>query len=117
VTDIRRQLLAAFEAEHREHLHAIRTALDSPDPSGVDLTDIFRRAHSLKGAARAVDMPPVEEVAHELEALFAQILEGRRSLDRPTIAAVRLNLDTIEDLVAGALAPLAPAPSARGATT
>jgi two-component system chemotaxis sensor kinase CheA len=113
VTDIRKQLLAAFEAEHREHLHAIRTALDSAHPSGVDLTDIFRRAHSLKGAARAVDMPAVEEVAHELEALFAHILEGQRSLDRPTIAAVRLNLDTIEDLVAGALAsPSAPAPPA-----
>ncbi len=111
MTDIRKQLLAAFEAEHREHLHAIRTALESAEPSDVDLTDIFRRAHSLKGAARAVDMPPVEEVAHELEALFAQILEGQRSLDGPTIAAVRLSLDTIEDLVAGALAPLAPAPS------
>jgi two-component system chemotaxis sensor kinase CheA len=105
VTDIRKQLLAAFEAEHREHLHAIRTALDNADRSQIDLTDVFRRAHSLKGAARAVDMPAVEEVAHQLEALFSQVLDGRQSLDEPTIATVRQNLDMIEDLVAGLLSP------------
>ncbi|MGO4570426.1 hybrid sensor histidine kinase/response regulator [Microvirga sp. 2TAF3] len=101
MTDIRKQLLAAFDVEHREHLHAIRNALDNADRgSAIDMADVFRRAHSLKGAARAVDLPDVEEVAHQLEALFSQVLEGERSLDTPTIAAVRVSLDTIEDLVA-----------------
>ena len=105
MTDIRKQLLAAFDVEHREHLHAIRSALDNENRNAIDLTDAFRRAHSLKGAARAVDLPPVEEVAHDLEALFSQILEGQRALDEPTIAAARRNLDTIEDLVADLLRP------------
>ena len=100
VTDIRKQLLAAFDAEHREHLQAIRSALDHADRGEIDLTDVFRRAHSLKGAARAVDLPAVEEVAHQLEALFSQVLEGQQSLDAPTVATVRQNLDLIEDLVA-----------------
>lgn len=103
MTDIRKQLLAAFEAEHREHLQAIRSALDHADGGGIDLTDVFRRAHSLKGAARAVDLPTVEEVAHQLEALFSQVLDGQQSLDTPTIATVRQNLDLIEDLVADVL--------------
>jgi two-component system chemotaxis sensor kinase CheA len=103
VTDIRKQLLAAFEAEHREHLQAIRFALDHAGGSEIDLTDVFRRAHSLKGAARAVDLPAVEEVAHQLEALFSQVLDGQQSLDVPTIATVRQNLDLIEDLVADVL--------------
>lgn len=107
MTDIRKQLLAAFDVEHREHLHAIRAALDHAGQGQNDLTDIFRRAHSLKGAARAVDLPAVEEVAHQLEALFSQVLDGERSLDDPTIAAVRHDLDTIEDLVAGVLHPSA----------
>ncbi|MEE1656133.1 response regulator [Microvirga sp. CF3062] len=107
MTDIRKQLLAAFEAEHREHLDAIRSALDHANRGEIDLTDVFRRAHSLKGAARAVDLPSVEEVAHQLEALFSQVLEGRQSLDEPTIATVRRNLDLIEDLVAGVLKPSA----------
>ena len=98
--DIRQQLLAAFDVEHREHLHAIRSALDSATGGPVDLTDIFRRSHSLKGAARAVDLPQVEAVAHQLEALFSRLLAENKGLDPETISAVRLNLDTIEDLVA-----------------
>jgi two-component system chemotaxis sensor kinase CheA len=108
VTDIRKQLLAAFEAEHREHLQAIRTALDHAGRGEIDLTDVFRRAHSLKGAARAVDLPAVEEVAHQLEALFSQVLDGQQALDDPAIATVRQNLDLIEDLVADVLKPSGP---------
>jgi two-component system chemotaxis sensor kinase CheA len=108
VTDIRKQLLAAFEAEHREHLQAIRTALDHAGRGEIDLTDVFRRAHSLKGAARAVDLPAVEEVAHQLEALFSQVLDGQQALDDTAIATVRQNLDLIEDLVADVLKPSGP---------
>nr|WP_210278652.1 response regulator [Microvirga flocculans] len=103
-------MLAAFDAEHREHLHAIRSALDNAGAGPIDLTDVFRRAHSLKGAARAVDLPAVEEVAHQLEALFSKVLEGQQSLDRPTAAKVRQDLDLIEDLVAEVLSPSEPAP-------
>jgi two-component system chemotaxis sensor kinase CheA len=105
VKDIRRQLLAAFDVEHREHLHAIRVALDNAATGHVDLTDVFRRAHSLKGAARAVELPAVEEVAHHLEALFSQLLEEKKNLDPATIATVRQSLDKIEDLVAEIDAP------------
>ncbi|MPR06632.1 response regulator [Microvirga tunisiensis] len=108
MTDIRKQLLAAFEAEHREHLQAIRTALDHAGGGEIDLMDVFRRAHSLKGAARAVDLPAVEEVAHQLEALFSQVLDGQQALDDPAIATVRQNLDLIEDLVADVLKPSGP---------
>lgn len=108
MTDIRKQLQAAFEIEHREHLQAIRAALDSADRSMINLPDVFRRAHSLKGAARAVDLPAVEEVANRLESLFARLLDGEQELDDSIIADVRANLDTIEDLVAEWLSPSAP---------
>jgi two-component system chemotaxis sensor kinase CheA len=96
--DIRQQLLAAFEIEHREHLDAIRAALAAEGP--VDWHDVFRRAHSLKGAARAVDLPPVEAVSHQLEALFERISAGQRPLDRAARAATHLALDRIEAYVA-----------------
>lgn len=99
--DIRQQLLAAFEAEHREHLDAIRSALASGaagrDP---DWNDVFRRAHSLKGASRAVDLPAVEEVAHRLESLFETVSAGKRRLDREAHSAIDLALDRIEAYVA-----------------
>ena len=43
---------------------------------GTDLDDVFRRAHSLKGAARAVDLRPLESLAHRLETLFSRVREG-----------------------------------------
>ncbi|WP_375462776.1 response regulator [uncultured Methylobacterium sp.] len=101
MTDIRQLLLAAFEVEHREHIDAIRAALGAAGTGRVpDWNDIFRRAHSLKGAARAVDLPPVEAVAHRLESLFERVGAGA-ALDRDAAAATHLALDRIEAFVAG----------------
>ena len=99
--DIRQQLLAAFEVEHREQIDAIRAALaGGVDGRPPDWNDIFRRAHSLKGAARAVDLPPVEAVAHRLETLFERIVAGATGLDREATSATHLALDRIEAYVA-----------------
>ncbi len=107
--DIRRQLLAAFDLEHREHLQAIRQALGTG--GAADTREIFRRAHSLKGAARAVDLPAVEEKAHALESLCAELTDGGRALDAETIAALEVLLDAVEDATAAAYAPPAPKPA------
>ncbi|MCJ2132930.1 response regulator [Methylobacterium sp. J-026] len=96
--DIRQLLLAAFDVEHREHITAIRGALGSAAP---DWNDVFRRAHSLKGASRAVDLPAVEAVAHRLETLFEKVRTGATALDRDAANAVHLALDRIEAYVAG----------------
>ncbi|MBY0256312.1 Hpt domain-containing protein, partial [Methylobacterium sp.] len=100
--DIRQLLLAAFEVEHREHIDAIRDALaGGTAESGPDWNDVFRRAHSLKGASRAVDLPAVEAVAHRLEALFERVATQEAGLSRTDTAAVHLALDRIEAYVAG----------------
>ncbi|MCJ2088902.1 response regulator [Methylobacterium sp. E-005] len=96
--DIRQLLLAAFDVEHREHVAAIRGALGSATP---DWNDVFRRAHSLKGASRAVDLPAVEAVAHRLETLFEKVRSDATALDRDAANAVHLALDRIEAYVAG----------------
>ncbi|WP_019904464.1 response regulator [Methylobacterium sp. 77] len=99
--DIRQQLLAAFEVEHREHIDAIRAALaGAAEDIPPDWHDVFRRAHSLKGASRAVDLPKVEAVAHRLETLFERIVAGSTALDRDATGAVHLALDRIEAHVA-----------------
>ncbi len=100
MSDIRAQLLAAFDVEHREHIDAIRRAIGRPETA--DLREVFRRMHSLKGAARAVDLPRIEEIAHRLEDLFARLAEGEATLDRATVDAIHLGLDTIEAEAAGA---------------
>lgn len=93
-----------FQVEHREHLAAIRGALGAIHDVGSvsgrsELDEAFRRAHTLKGAARAVDLGIVETLAHRLEALFARLRDGAIELDPSVALAVNRALDAIEDWV------------------
>jgi two-component system chemotaxis sensor kinase CheA len=65
----------------------------------ADLRDFFRRLHSLKGAARAVDLPAVEALAHDLEAQMASVIEAGAGLGRERIAAIEAGLDAIETAI------------------
>ncbi len=97
MADIRKQLLAAFEVEYREHVDAIRGALaQARAGEAVNVREVFRRAHSLKGAARAVDLPEIEEAAHAMEALFAEILEAGGQVSPSLAGLVAPHLATIE---------------------
>ena len=99
--ELRRELLAAFEAEYREHVQAIRTVLGAGPVSGAALRDVFRRAHSLKGAARAVELPEVESVAHALETLLLRSVEDNQTLPVEAVATVGRGLDAIEARMRG----------------
>lgn len=95
------ELLAAFEAELADHLAAIRAALAEADAGrAVDLRDVSRRAHSLKGAARAVEQPETEALAHEAEALLLAVEAGERALDGAAIAELRGLVDRLQDSAA-----------------
>ncbi|MGY0834618.1 hybrid sensor histidine kinase/response regulator [Azospirillum argentinense] len=105
MNDIRTRLLAAFDLEHKEHLAAIRESLRAVEKAPAhhpDLVEIHRRAHSLKGAARAVDLPEVERLSHWLEAAFIAIQRGTVPFDAAARDVVRRALDAIEDVVAWA---------------
>ncbi|MEN3356226.1 MAG: two-component system, chemotaxis family, sensor kinase CheA [Mycobacteriales bacterium] len=71
-------LLAVFTAEAAEHLqamneHLLRLERGQDDPRLR--AELFRAAHSLKGAARAVNLADVEALAHELENVFAGLTD------------------------------------------
>lgn len=105
--DLRQRLLAAFEIERSEHVDAMRAALTRARAGEtIDIREIFRRAHTLKGASRAVNLPAIESAAHELEALFAAANQDG-ALGADAIGKALTLINQIE-------AP-APAPSAPGA--
>lgn len=112
--DIRAKLLAAFQIEYKDHLEFIRQAMarietgEAP-ASALPIDEVFRRAHSLKGAARATDLKPVETLAHRMETLFGRVRAGKMALDAPALAAIRLAGDAIEDWVAAFTKGEAPA--------
>jgi two-component system chemotaxis sensor kinase CheA len=101
-----RQLRATFRLEAAEHVQAISAgllALESARPqAAAELVEtVFREAHSLKGAARAVDYREVERLCQSIEDTFAR---WRRDDARPTpdeLDALHRSLDAISAALAG----------------
>lgn len=115
---LRDRLLAAYGGEYRDHVAALRTALARG--AGADWEEAYRHAHSLKGAARAVELPQVVELAHELETQVQAWWEGTDVPGTDGLARARAAVDAIEDcsaaLTGGAPAALPAAEPAAMAT-
>jgi two-component system chemotaxis sensor kinase CheA len=79
-SEIREQIISTFRAELAEHTQAISNGLlvlekslqNSADRQAL-LQEVFRSAHSLKGAARAVGVTAVEQLGHGLENVLSDI--------------------------------------------
>ena len=75
--EFQKRLLTMFRVEAEEHLDLITAGLlDLEKTLAVDrqmtiVENIFREAHSLKGAARSVKMSEVEAFCQSLESVFA----------------------------------------------
>lgn len=95
------KLLAAFRSEAAEHVQALSAGLlelerDPPPARRAQcVEEMFREAHSLKGAARAVDLADIEAVCHALESLFAAAKRGERALTGPLIDALHEAVDLL----------------------
>jgi two-component system chemotaxis sensor kinase CheA len=104
LTAIRQKLAAIFQGEHAEHLEHIRAILASLENAGetkggAKIDEAFRRAHTLKGAARAVDLEAVEGLASGLETLFSRVREGTLLLDQRMTRVIHRVLEASEDCV------------------
>jgi len=77
---IREQIISTFKVELAEHIQIISNGLlalekypqNNEDRLGT-MQEVFRSAHSLKGAARAVGVTAVEQLAHGLENVLSDI--------------------------------------------
>jgi len=81
--DFRKKLLEMFRVEAGEHAAAVSSGLIELEKAGLPeeargkiLETIYRDAHSLKGAARAVDVGAIESVCQRLETVFAALKRG-----------------------------------------
>jgi len=103
--EFRKRLLATFKAEALEHvvtMSACLGELERMPPIEVQMEiveTIFREAHSLKGAARAVNIPEVESVCQALEGIFAQWKVRRINQSRELFDTLYLAIDTVRAAV------------------
>ncbi len=100
--EIRRQLINSFKAEQSEHVQKINQgllALEKNPPASEQqaiLKEVFREAHSLKGAARAVGVTIIESLGHALEELLLAAKEGRLNFSPELFDLLYQALDAVE---------------------
>lgn len=99
--EFRKRLLATFKDEAIEHvatMSACLSELERMPPIEVQMEvveTVFREAHSLKGAARAVNIAEVESVCQALEGIFAQWKARRINQSRELFDTLHLAVDTV----------------------
>lgn len=102
------QLRATFRIEADEHLQTIRGGLlelektPAGEPSGPVVENVFRAAHSLKGAARAVDLTRIESLCQLLEEVFSSWKRGESDPARETLDGLHQVLDAVNSALAPA---------------
>ncbi|WP_188795881.1 hybrid sensor histidine kinase/response regulator [Dyella nitratireducens] len=98
------RLRVTFQAEADEHLKSMSSGLLTLEhaPSGESkslIEAIFRSAHSLKGAAQAVNLEPIGVVCQSLESVLAALKAGRIELAPPLVNLLHESFDTIGHLL------------------
>ena len=101
-----KKLLATFRVEADEHIQAISTGLVELEkmPAGGQRSEnverIYREAHSLKGAARAVNLAEMESACHALESVFAGFKSNRVGATPTLFDLLHQTLDAMRGFLA-----------------
>ena len=94
-------LMSTFVEEVADHVRSFNTdllALESGQGDSANLLQsLFRTAHNLKGASRAVDVGLVESACHALEDVLARARDGSRPLDRGGFEILFATADAIQE--------------------
>jgi two-component system chemotaxis sensor kinase CheA len=96
-----KELMATFQAELQEHLGMLTKDLLSleKNPNSDErtnlLTNVFRAAHSIKGAARSVNLKDIETISHRIEDVLVRIREGHLSFTPHLFDVLLAAVDTI----------------------
>lgn len=100
-----KRLLATFKIEAEEHVTGISLGLielekqPPPDRQKEIIEVIFREAHSLKGAARSVNLSNIELVCQAMESLFAALKRGEMALSTPLFDLLNDAIDIVNKLL------------------
>lgn len=100
-----KRLQATFHIEAEEHIRGLTSGLielektPKTEKASELIETIFREAHSLKGAARSVNMKEVESTCQVLESIFGKIKSERISLTAEQFDLIYKAIDSISKMV------------------
>ncbi len=98
-----RRLMKTFVGELEEHVQALEENLlileRQPDATSRPeiFRALFRTGHSLKGAARSVNVSAIEVAGHHLESIFADARDGAITLGSDLFKLLFATADAIKD--------------------
>jgi two-component system sensor histidine kinase and response regulator WspE len=91
--------LFRLEAENQCNQISENLVALEQDPAAADLLEVLMRAsHSIKGAARVVDLDPAVQIAHAMEDVFVAAQENRISLDHDSIDLLLKGVDLLNSI-------------------
>ncbi|GAC1343511.1 MAG: hypothetical protein NVSMB27_03490 [Ktedonobacteraceae bacterium] len=102
-------VLDSFIEEVNSYLPEIETNLErlAQSPSSATPGDIeaieetYRRTHTIGGSASMMDFPGLAHVAHGMEDILGDVLDGLASLDPPTLGLLQRSLGRMHQLLKG----------------
>lgn len=100
-----KKLLATFRVEADEHLKAMSAGLIELEKNPAAgryaeiIESVFREAHSLKGAARAVNLREIESVCQSLESVFAALKSNQLAASQPLFDLLYQTIDSLGGLL------------------
>nr|BBH91176.1 hypothetical protein KTC_59270 [Thermosporothrix sp. COM3] len=97
-------ILDSFIEEVNSYLPEIEANLErlAQSPGDMDaLEETYRRTHTIGGSASMMDFPGLAHVAHGMEDILGDALDGLASLDEPTLGLLRRSLGRLYRLVEG----------------
>jgi len=104
-TDFRKRLLSTFKVEAQDHLKMIISGLvglektPPPDVQMEILETIYRISHSLKGAARAVNLSDIETICQSVEGVFSLWKQKKISQSPELFDTLHHAIDTIRAIL------------------
>ena len=103
--ELRKVLMLAFQSEAEEILRDLRSDLGklestSSDRDSIDiLVRVHRNCHSLKGAAKVVDLTRIQIMSQALEDLFSKWKLNKVNPNEEIFNTITKALNVIEELV------------------
>lgn len=101
--ELARRLMATFLEELHDNVDVLNRTLlalerdPASDGRAEQINDLFRCAHTVKGAARAVEVELIEEACHRLEDILSDVRDGQRDFTAALFSLLFKSVDAIEE--------------------
>jgi len=96
------EILNIFREESEEHIQKINQNLlkleTNPRNNNI-ITELFREAHSIKGAARMIGLNDIQTLAHKLEDIFGYAREDNLVINAQIIDILCKAVDCISSII------------------